>query len=199
MSSEESPTPIEPRESLVQFNAVKHGIYSVSPVIPWFEDEDDWLAFRDSIFESLRPEGGLEQALADRVALLLWRLMRIIRYERESVTNSLSAVRRDLETAIYLRDEQLPADEVTPQMKTEMDRMAMDRLLPDDQTQNKIMRTETRLHRHLLQTLHQLALIKGFRHNLPHNSKHGVASLDAPPYNRNKPALPQGPSLSSGA
>jgi hypothetical protein len=83
-------------------------------------------------------------------------------------------------------------------MLDRIDRMLMDRLLPDDTTLNKIMRYETRLHRHLLQTLHQLALIKGFRQSLPHNSKHGIASLDPAPPGR-LAALPQGPSLSSGA
>ena len=50
-------------------NAVKHGIFSVSPVIPWFEDDEDWFAFRDSIFESLQPQGWLQLALADRAGL----------------------------------------------------------------------------------------------------------------------------------
>jgi len=77
--------------------------------------------------------------------------------------------------------------------------MAMLRLLPDEETLNKIMRYETCLHRHLLQTLHQMALLKGFRKTLPHNSKHGVASLDAPPYNRNKAPLTTGPALTTPA
>ena len=38
--------PVEP----VTFSAVKHGIFSVSAVVPWFACEADWLAFRDSIF-----------------------------------------------------------------------------------------------------------------------------------------------------
>jgi len=133
----------EPRESPVRFNAVKHGIYSVAPVVPIFESEDDWFNFRDSIFESLQPRGGLEEALADRVAGLLWRLMRTVRYERESIANSLATVRRDFETALYLRGEQPPGDQITSAMKEQMDRIAMDRLLPDDRTQNKIMRAET--------------------------------------------------------
>ena len=184
-------------KAIVRYNAVKHGITSESPVIPVVENEDDWLALRDSIFQSIQPQGGLEEALAERVAVLLWRLMRIVRYERESVANAQARVGKDLALAAAYSREKLPS-EPTPEIVQRIDRMLMDRLLPDDATLNKIMRYETRLHRHLLQTLHQLALIKGFRQSLPHNSKHGMANLDPPPLTR-VPALPQGPSLSAGA
>jgi hypothetical protein len=156
----EPATPKEPGVSAVTFNAVKHGIFSVSPVIPWFEDEEDWYAFRDSIFESLQPRGGLEQALADRAATLMWRLMRIVRYERESVAASLSDVGRDLRLARAYGHEEMPK-KMTAKLKGEMDRMAMRRLLPDELTVNKIMRYEARLHRFLLQTLNHLSLLKG--------------------------------------
>ncbi|HEV8574183.1 MAG TPA: hypothetical protein VGR43_05685, partial [Dehalococcoidia bacterium] len=81
--------PVEPERSTVRFNATKHGILSVSPVIPFFEDEDDWAAFRDSIFEDLKPEGGMQHAMVDRIAALQWRIMRVLRYEREVITASL--------------------------------------------------------------------------------------------------------------
>ena len=178
-------------KAIVRFNALKHGVTSESPVIPVVESEDDWLTFRESIFQSIQPHGGLEEALADRVAVLLWRLMRIVRYERESVANAQARVGRDLAVAAAYARKKLPS-EPTPEIVERIDRMLMDRLLPDDATLNKLMRYETRLHRHLLQTIHQLALIKGFRQSLPHNSKYGMASLDPPPFTR-VPALPQGP------
>ena len=146
--------PRTPRgKAVVRYNALKHGVTSESPVVPVVENEDDWLAFRESIFESIRPEGGLEQALADRVAVLLWRLMRIVRYERESVANDQARIGKDLGLAAAYAHEKVPS-KPTPEYIERIDRMLMDRLLPDDQTLNKIMRYETRLHRHLLQTLH---------------------------------------------
>lgn len=183
-------------KATVKYNALRHGILSESPVLPNVESEEDWHQFRDSIFESLQPQGGLEGALADRVAALLWRLARIVRYERESVANSQSHIHANVALAYRIEERPLP-DAPDVEWIERVDNQLMATLIPDEDTLNKIMRYETRLHRHLLQTLHQLSLIKGFRQTLPHNSKHGIASLDAPGYKRNKPALPQGPSLST--
>jgi hypothetical protein len=169
--------PTEPTRSPVTFNAVKHGILSVSPVIPYFENEEDWEEFRNSIFESVNPEGGLQIALTDRVATLLWRLMRIVRYEREAVAASIGDVGRDMQLAdSYLGQ---PSKELTVKLKDRMDRMAMSRLLPDDHAITKILRYEGRLHRHLLQTIHQIKLLKGVG-SLPTGSSLGQPNVDAP-------------------
>jgi hypothetical protein len=169
--------PVEPTRSPVRFNAVKHGILSVSPVIPYFENEDDWEDFRNSIFEELAPEGGLQSALADRVASLLWRLMRAVRFEREVVTAAIMKVGSDLQTAdSYLRN---PQQAMTEQLKERMDHMALSRLLPDDRDLNKLLRYEGRLHRHLLQTIHQIKLLKGIG-SLPTGSSLGQPNVDAP-------------------
>src|SRR5207249_1221252 len=148
-----------PSLSPVRFNAAKHGIFSVSPVIPWFETEEDWNEFRDSIFASLNPKDGLEQALTDRVAVLFWRIMRIIRFEREAISDGLSTVRRDGDIAAIYTEEEIPR-EMTPQLKERLARMAMHRLIPDEDPLNKIMRYETKLHRYLLQPLHQLYALR---------------------------------------
>jgi hypothetical protein len=151
--------PIEPTKSPVRFNATRHGILSVSPVVPLFEKEADWRAFRDSIFESINPQGGLEIALVDRSAAILWRMMRVLRYEREVITASISSIARDMALARSITGEKTP-EGLTRKMKEEMDSWAMARLLPGDADLNKIMRYETRLHRHLLQTLHQLYALR---------------------------------------
>jgi len=151
--------PVEPERSTVRFNATKHGILSVSPVIPFFEDEDDWIAFRDSIFDEQKPQGGLQHALVDRIAALLWRIMRVLRYERDVITGSLLDLRRDMDTSHPMAAAE-DAEGLTPERREEMHRWAMYRLLPGEDYLNKIMRYETRLHRHLLQTLHQLQSLR---------------------------------------
>lgn len=168
MNSKDLTPPIEPTKSPTRYNALKHGIFSVSPVIPFFEDEDDWLEFRDSIFESQHPAPGLEAALVDRSAAILWRIMRTLRYEREVITAGLLDVRKDIE-ARELASQGHPAGELTPQRKEKMERWAMHRLLPGDSDLNKIMRYETKMHRFLLQTLHQL---------------HSMRAAPKPPRNR---------------
>ena len=72
-------------KEVVRWNATRHGIRSPAPVVPGMEKKEDWEEHRDGVLESLRPEGHLEFVLAERVALLLWRLHRVTRYETETV------------------------------------------------------------------------------------------------------------------
>ncbi|OWK45616.1 hypothetical protein [Fimbriiglobus ruber] len=61
-------------------NALTHGLSSVRPVLPG-ESPDDWDRHRAGVLASLAPVGTLEEALADRVAVCLWRLRRVVAYE----------------------------------------------------------------------------------------------------------------------
>ena len=60
------------------------------------ENREDWEEFRDGILEDLAPLGSLELALAERVALLSWRLHRVTRYETETIALSQESVVEDL-------------------------------------------------------------------------------------------------------
>jgi hypothetical protein len=73
-------------------NSTKHGILSPKPVVTHFETEGGWKTHRESILDSLDPANGIEQALAERVALNSWRLNRVAAYE----TLQLSAAQEDL-------------------------------------------------------------------------------------------------------
>jgi hypothetical protein len=65
-------------------NALRHGLRAGSPVVP-FENEADWQAHLVGVVDALAPQGRLEEELVDRVALQLWRLRRVARYERETL------------------------------------------------------------------------------------------------------------------
>ena len=86
----------EEGKAAVSFNAVRHGVLSTTPVIPGLEREEDWQAHRTGVLSSLTPEGYLEMALADRVALLLWRLRRIARYESAIIDSAQRRIPEDL-------------------------------------------------------------------------------------------------------
>jgi hypothetical protein len=75
----------EEGKEVARWNATRHGIRSPAPVVPGVEKEEDWEEHRDGVLESLSPEGHLELVLAERVALLSWRLHRVTRYETESI------------------------------------------------------------------------------------------------------------------
>ena len=70
-------------KAIVSRNAIRHGLLSWKPVIPGFETVEDWDSHHERTLESLAPVGYAETMLAERAALLLWRLDRVSRYERE--------------------------------------------------------------------------------------------------------------------
>src|SRR5215204_5569852 len=82
--SKGGPTTEEGKE-VARWNAARHGMRSPAPVVPGIETQEDWERHLAGTLESLSPEGHLETVLAERVALLSWRLHRVVRYETESI------------------------------------------------------------------------------------------------------------------
>ncbi|HJZ56063.1 MAG TPA: hypothetical protein VKE74_13935 [Gemmataceae bacterium] len=78
-------------KATVARNATRHGIFSAVPVIPG-ESPEQWEAHRAGVVASLTPVGLLEVNLAERAALLLWRLQRLARYEAETVAAGMEEV-----------------------------------------------------------------------------------------------------------
>jgi hypothetical protein len=83
-------------KEVVKWNATQHGILSPAPVVPGVEKREDWEEHRGGILESLQPQGHLELVLAERAALLSWRLHRVTRYETESIALYQERVEDDL-------------------------------------------------------------------------------------------------------
>lgn len=67
-------------------NSLTHGITAKAVVLPGIEDPSDWEVHCDGVLESLMPVGYLETELAERVAMLLWRLRRVQRYEQTATS-----------------------------------------------------------------------------------------------------------------
>lgn len=83
-------------KAVSKYNATRHGIRSPEPVIPSVEKIEDWEEHRSGILESIFPVGHLEHTLAERVALLSWRLHRVTRYETETIALGVEKVEEDL-------------------------------------------------------------------------------------------------------
>jgi hypothetical protein len=77
-------------------NALRHGFRSELAVLP-FEQADAWERHRDGVIRSLAPVGTLEEALALRVALCLWRLQRVAVYEAVTTAAAIGATADDIE------------------------------------------------------------------------------------------------------
>jgi hypothetical protein len=143
-------------------NPLKHGVLSQTPVLPLVESAADWERLRNGVFEYLEVSGALEEALADRIAGIVWRMYRVARFESASIDRYLRDVPRDFKLSRKLAKLPTPR-KPTHEMVEEMDRMLMERLLPGEETLEKVMRYETKLHRFLLQTLHQFLVLKGLK------------------------------------
>jgi hypothetical protein len=146
----------------VRLNPIRHGVLSQTPVIPLVERQEDWERLRDGLFDYWKPDGMMQAALVERIAALVWRLYRVVRFESESIAAYLKDVPRDWQMSRRAAGMPVP-ESVTPEIVEEMDRMLTARLLPGDETIDKIMRYEVRLHRFLLQSTHQLLMLKGLR------------------------------------
>jgi hypothetical protein len=83
-------------KEVTRWNATRHGISSPAPVVPGLEEPADWQEHREGILESLSPVGHLEFTLAERVALVSWRLHRVTRYETEAIAVYQERVEEDL-------------------------------------------------------------------------------------------------------
>ena len=77
-------------------NTTHHGLYSSSPVIPRLESPQEWAEHHHATLQSLAPQGPLEHTLADRIALILWRLRRVARYEHTVTTLAQQQAEDDL-------------------------------------------------------------------------------------------------------
>jgi hypothetical protein len=83
-------------KEVARWNSTRHGIRSPAPVVPGVEKPEDWEEHRIGILEDLAPSGHMESTLAERVALLSWRLHRVTRYETETVALAQEKVVEDL-------------------------------------------------------------------------------------------------------
>jgi hypothetical protein len=83
-------------KEVVKWNAMRHGIRSPAPVVPGVEKAEDWEEHCEGVLESLSPEGYLETVLAERVALLSWRLNRVTRFETQAIALSQEKMQDDL-------------------------------------------------------------------------------------------------------
>lgn len=75
-------------KAVARLNAIAHGLRALSPVIPG-ERAKDWNDHRAGIISALMPTGTLETELAERVALLTWRLRRVAVYETALVESGI--------------------------------------------------------------------------------------------------------------
>lgn len=80
-------------------NATSHGIFSRAVVVPGMEGLEEWEDHRRQTIASLASANHLETILAERIALFLWRLARVARYEGEAAAMGQEKVDEDIAEA----------------------------------------------------------------------------------------------------
>ena len=134
----------------VRQNARTHGIFSELAVIPQVEDEDDWRTHLLGIKASVEPQNYMELVLVERVASLLWRMQRVMRFELAALELGHQGI-SVLSGPIYL------------EMQIGSEAVKVERLLPETAILDRVMRYEAHLQRHFLQTLHELEVLQSRR------------------------------------
>jgi hypothetical protein len=162
-------------------NATRHGLLSAATVLGKHESAADWEDFCADIALSLAPSGRLEHALAERIALLHWRLARLARYEAEAIDAVLLDPVRDeaAEEAVFqrvfppgLNTGWIPADVLAgiargfgPGLDRNEQRTMPhpSPVLPPAPTVELIIRYEAHLSRELTRAMHQFERLQAIR------------------------------------
>ena len=85
-------------------NALRHGLAAARAVVLPDEDADAYERLRQGVIADLDPAGALQEALAQRIVVLLWRLDRAARLEAELFVHGRLAVQRKEVTASAVRE-----------------------------------------------------------------------------------------------
>jgi len=85
----------EAGKAIVSLNAVRHGALSRALIIPGIERQEDFDALYHGLVSDLAPEGEFEFNLVELIAVSLWKLRRIQRYEVQSISVGLERVEED--------------------------------------------------------------------------------------------------------
>jgi len=99
-------------KAIVARNATRHAIFAAH-LVDGVETAADWDSHHAGILDSLAPHTPLELDLADRVALLLWRLRRVTRYEAQAISSHVAQAEADAAVKLdeELSDTRPPYDE----------------------------------------------------------------------------------------
>lgn len=152
-------------KAIASRNRLTHGLRSTAIVLPEVEKVEDWKEFEDDIDAAVSPAGPLEDALASRLAELLWRIRRVAGAERQMIEDlqyredraeyrrqmDSEAIKRGLVTSKnFYATVPVDIDFTPPPART----------LPSPADIAAIVRYEAHLNRQIVATLHELEVLQ---------------------------------------
>jgi hypothetical protein len=145
-------------KAVVSRNAVRHGLLSEESVLPR-EDAGIFEEFRKALCQELKPVGGLEALLVDRIVSSAWRLRRLITIEVSLFMGKLADIQQETK-----EDEKcfMVFDKAS---KTSYPLGVAFRYGAD--TVSKMSRYESMLERGLYKALHELQRLQAARNGIP--------------------------------
>ena len=168
---------------------LRHGLAARTIAIPGLEEHGDWLNFRDRIIQSLTPDGDLEVELALCIAECLWRRRRIARHEQHLVATerdrdgAKQAWKEHEEKITDMEREELAGEPSHVAKKVQnlsrgyyagiianmkIDAMLRpERMLPEKDDLDRLIRYEAHLTRQLYHALHELQALQSRRRGEP--------------------------------
>jgi hypothetical protein len=181
-------------KAVTRYNAAKHGIYSVTPVLPRLERQKDWLQHRAELFEDLAPEGYAQEIIVEHIAVNSWRLRRLVRYEREQVRNRHRNIMPNLAIVAMQEGRKLQKEPLDSDLDL-IDRWEMDALIPSEKELTFLMRYQGRLKRELRLDMLHLEHMKRQRREQRRSSRPADAGIEHPSNLSTLPQIAGGPGV----
>lgn len=147
----------------VSRNATKHGFYSKWLLIQHpdgKESQVEYDAFHADVFKHCQPVGWLEELWVEKIAVLSWRLRRLIRCETGQIDRALAEHSYDLQQS---KADDLAEPEFAPSSSPEMDAMTDHLFLPEKDELDKLLRYEAMIDRQLNHAFAELERIQARR------------------------------------
>lgn len=88
-NAQKSTGPKNKRNELSLQPNTKHGILASIPVLPMIENQEEWDQFVVELKLNLHPSGALEIALVERIASIIWKQRRLLRYEQNRMAKKV--------------------------------------------------------------------------------------------------------------
>lgn len=117
----------EQGKQVVSANAVKHGVFCSRLVMP-FESADEYGSLLDGLIQSLKPYGAIEQLLVEKIAVAMWRQLRLTRAESASIEMNRSVHQHSIKSQVKIitagdNYEMLTAGELQPETDKDRDQV----------------------------------------------------------------------------
>ena len=134
-----------PGKRAVRRNAVKHGFFSKFLLVNEHENRAEYEELIVAIWQHYQPLGFAEEHWAEQIASSLWRLRRVLRFERGSIALALA----EHDVAQTEATSEASSSSYAPSQDSEDAFLADDLFLPGNGNLDKILRYETLISKQL--------------------------------------------------